>query len=414
MLKPMLAQNSAISLIFDEADGVPLLRTDEGKVSQILRNFISNALKFTERGEIRVSAARGAGESVVFSVRDQGIGVSPENLSLIFEEFHQVDGPQQRRHKGTGLGLPLSKKLAELLGGSVRVESEVGAGSTFSVEVPIRYAGPQEVLLFEEISNRPDPSRIPVLVVEDNKEMIFVYEKYLKGTGFQPIPARSLADARRALDTFRPAAILLDVLLEHESSWMLLQKLKSEAATKDIPVIVVTTVDNRNKALSLGADHFAVKPIEREWLLARLKELTPHLPRERALVIDDDEASRYVLKTLLAETRYVVLEASNGPDGLRIAEAERPDIIFIDLVMPGMGGLEVLDRLALASATRDIPTVINTSKSLSVEERERIMTRAVGILSKDRSSHEASVAALKQLLNLARSTGGALRVGGRS
>jgi CheY-like chemotaxis protein len=335
-------------------------------------------------------------------VKDQGIGISREHLALIFEEFHQVEGPHQKRHKGTGLGLPLSKKLAELLGGAVRVESEPGVGSTFSVEIPTTYTGPQEVLLFEELSSRPDPSRIPILVVEDNRETLFIYEKYFKGTGFQVIPARNLSDARRALESFRPAAILLDVLLEYENTWNLLVKIKSEEKTRDIPVLVVTTVDNQRKAKSLGADHFSVKPVDREWLLERLAESTRQLSREKVLVIDDDEASRYVMRSLLSDTRYAALEASGGEEGLRIAAAERPAIIFLDLAMPGMSGEDVLDRLSQDPILRDIPVVLNTSKVLSAEERRRLSARVAGILTKDRGSHDEALGALKQALNSAR------------
>jgi signal transduction histidine kinase/CheY-like chemotaxis protein len=403
MLKPLLAQNSSINLIFDDASGLPSLLTDEGKVSQILRNFISNALKYTEHGEVRVTAARGSAHTVIFSVKDQGIGIAPEHLTRIFDEFHQIEGPLHKKHKGTGLGLPLSKKLAELLGGVIRVESKLGVGSTFSVEIPIVYAGPQEVLLFEELSSRPDPSRIPVLVVEDNRETLFVYEKYFKGTGFQAIPARNLSDARRSLEAFRPAAILLDVLLEYENTWNLLSELKSEEKTRDIPVIVVTTVDNQRKASSLGAEYFAVKPVDRSWLLGCLKESTRHLPQERVLIVDDDEASRYVLRSLLSDTRYGVLEASGGEEGLRIAAAERPDVILLDLFMPGMNGDEVLDRMALDPVLRDIPVILNTSKVLPPEERGRLMARVAGILTKDRSSHDEALGALKQALLAARS-----------
>jgi signal transduction histidine kinase/CheY-like chemotaxis protein len=398
MLKPLLAQNSSINLVFEDTSELPPLLTDEGKVSQILRNFISNALKYTEHGEVRVTAALGSSHTMVFSVKDQGIGIAPEHQHRIFDEFHQVEGPLHKKHKGTGLGLPLSKKLAELLGGSIRVKSQPGAGSTFSAEIPIVYAGPQEVLLFEELSNRPDSSRIPVLVVEDNRETLFVYEKYLKGTGFQVVPARNLAEARRALDTFRPAVILLDVLLEYENSWNLLGSLKSEEKTRDIPVIVITTVDNQKKARGLGADHFAVKPVERAWLLERLRESTRHLPRERALIIDDDAASRYVLRSLLSDTRYEVLEACGGEEGLTIAAAERPAVILLDLFMPGMSGEEVLDRMSLDPVLRDIPVILNTSKVLPPEERGRLMSKVAGILTKDRNSHEEALGALKQAL----------------
>jgi CheY-like chemotaxis protein len=409
MLKPLLAQNSSISLVFDDVADLPPLSTDEGKVSQILRNFISNALKYTEHGEVRVSACRVNGRALRFSVRDQGIGIAAEHLPRLFEEFHQVEHPIQRRVKGTGLGLPLSKKLAELLGGSVGVQSEPGAGSTFWTDIPLVYVGPQEVLLFEELSTRPDPSRIPVLIVEDNRETLFVYERYLQGSGFQPIPARTLADARRALRSFRPAAILLDILLEHENTWTLLMEIKSDPRTREIPTIVVTTVDNQKKALSHGADHFALKPVDRDWLLARLREAAGEELGRKVLVVDDDDASRYVLRSLLADTRYGVIEASGGEEGLRLAASERPEAILLDLVMPGLDGEQVLERLAQDPAVRHIPVILNTSKTLSPDETARLSPKVAAVLSKDRSSHDAALAALRQALAVARSAGSASR-----
>ena len=404
MLRPLLAQNSSISLVFDDVSALPPLRTDEGKVSQILRNFISNALKFTEHGEVRVTASLASDRAVAFTVKDQGIGIPQEHLIRIFEEFHQVEGPLQKRHKGTGLGLPLSKKLAELLGGVITVESQPGVGSTFTAVIPLTYAGPQEVLLFEELSSRPDPARIPVLFIEDNRETLFVYEKYLKGSGFQPIPARTLAEARRALKSFRPAAIVLDILLEYENSWNLLAEVKEDERTRDIPVIVATTINNQKKAESLGADHFALKPLERDWLLDRLREAAGHGPQERVLIIDDDAASRYVLRSLLADTRYGVLEAGGGVEGLAMVASERPRIVFLDLGMPDLDGEEVLNRLALDPKLRDIPVIVNTSRVLSAEERARLSPRVAAILSKDRNSHEEALGALRQALVAAGAT----------
>jgi signal transduction histidine kinase len=219
MLRPLLAQNSSINLIFDDVSALPALHTDEGKVSQILRNFISNALKYTERGDVRISASPAPEGRILFSVEDQGIGIAPEHLQQIFEEFHQIEGPLQKMHKGTGLGLPLSKKLAELLGGVVRVKSRVASGPPFRWKSRPSTEDPRRSCCSRSLRRDPTFSRIPVLVVEDNRETLFVYEKYLKGSGFQPLPAPNLADARRALASYHPAAIVLDLLLEYENAW---------------------------------------------------------------------------------------------------------------------------------------------------------------------------------------------------
>ena len=174
MLRPLLAQNSSVSLVFEDPVGIPELYTDEAKVSQVLRNFISNALKFTERGEVRVSVRAGHDQTVVFSVADTGIGISQADQDRIFQEWEQVEGKLQKTAKGTGLGLPLSRKLAQLVGGDVYVRSQVGIGSTFFVSVPLSYTGATEAVYVPDVKRELDASRLPVLVVEDNREALFI------------------------------------------------------------------------------------------------------------------------------------------------------------------------------------------------------------------------------------------------
>ncbi|HEX7958664.1 MAG TPA: ATP-binding protein [Terriglobales bacterium] len=271
-LRPLLV-GTTVGLVFEEPEGIPPLHTDDGKVSQILRNFISNALKFTERGEVRVSARDIEGNQVVFSVADTGIGIAPEHQERIFEEFAQIENPLQRSVKGTGLGLPLSRRLAELLGGSVRLESTPGLGSTFFLTIPLRYS------------------------------------------------------------------------------------------------------QRRVVPLSGGAAHLA-------------------------LIIDDDEVARYILKGLLAGMHLDIREATTAEEGLRRALAERPDVIFLDLRLPGMSGFEALDLLQAEPETSDIHVIINTSKILDQREIERL-AKAKAILSKDNPSREAGVQRVRDALAVA-------------
>lgn len=188
MLRPMLAHNSSISLIFEEPRNIPTLYSDEGKVAQILRNFISNALKYTPEGEVRI-AARVTGNTITFSVADTGIGISPEDRERIFEDFVQLESPIQRKVKGTGLGLPLSRRLAQLLGGSISLTSTVGVGSTFSASIPLVYPGANEEPSVPQIAWQLDPAAKAILVVEDNAETLFTYEKYFQDSNYQFIPA---------------------------------------------------------------------------------------------------------------------------------------------------------------------------------------------------------------------------------
>jgi signal transduction histidine kinase/CheY-like chemotaxis protein len=390
MLRPLLSQNSSVNLVFEEPVDMPDLYTDEAKVSQILRNFISNALKFTERGDVRVSVERGHDDTVVFAVADTGIGIAPEDQERIFQEWIQVEGQRQKAVKGTGLGLPLSQKFAHLLGGNVYVKSEVGLGSTFFAAIPIHFAGATEVVYVPDVKRELDRNKLPVLVVEDNREALFIYEKYLKSTPFQVIPAKDLKEARQALHDFRPAAVVLDVLLQGEHSWELLQELKGNSSTRTIPVFVVTVVDNREKALALGADGFHAKPVERGWLVEQLEHIAKRRTERQVLIIDDDEVSRYLLKTVLAEGEFHFSEAAGGNEGLRRANEAKPDLVILDLAMPDLSGFEVLNRLKENPATANIPVIIHTSKVLNSYERS-LLSSAVAVISKETRSRELSL-----------------------
>jgi len=277
MLRPLLVTET-VRLIFDEPADTMMLYTDEAKVSQILRNFISNAIKFTEAGEIRISAVRLPDtDAVRFSVADTGLGIAPEHQQIIFEEFGQVENRLQHRVKGTGLGLPLCRKLADLLGGRVELESELGKGSVFSAVIPVTLRQEDAATAFSAAVPEPvADERLPVLVIEDNQQTRMLYEKYLRGTNFRPIPVRSLWEAEEVWTTLAPAAIVLDLNLNGEDTWRWLMETKSNELRKATPVIVATEIDDRAKGLSLGADAYFVKPVLRDELLAELVRLTMH------------------------------------------------------------------------------------------------------------------------------------------
>jgi len=396
MLRPLLL-NTSVNLVFEDPDGIPILSTDEGKVSQILRNFISNALKFTEQGEVRVSAELSDDrQKVIFHVTDTGIGIDPAHQGIIFQEFEQIENPLQRKVRGTGLGLPLSKKLAELLGGSVSLESQPGLGSTFSAAIPIVYApAPQvsDVVLAPEL----DEARLPILVIEDEIEPRLLYEKYLRGTGFQPVPARSLREARALLETFHPAAIILDIMLRGEEAWGLLPDLEMSAETREIPVLVITNIEDRQKAMALGAAAFCHKPVERRWLLENLHRVTGRRAPRKILLVDDEEVSRYVLRQLFRSPPDQVIEASNGAEGLRFAREEQPQLIMLDLLMPETSGFEVLERLRADPSTADIPVVVSTSKPLDERELALLKRHAAGFFPKSILSTAMAASELQRI-----------------
>jgi len=392
MLRPLLI-NSALSLIFEDALDLPPMYTDEAKVSQVLRNFISNALKFTEEGEIRVSVRYDRSiDAIEFAVSDTGIGIAREDQEAIFREFTQVENRLQHRVRGTGLGLPLTAKLVELLRGKLTLDSEVGVGSTFRALFPRVYAPPAAPLA--ALADVPDDPRIPVLFVEDSVETQLVYEKFLQGSAFRAMPARNLREARHGL-TLRPKIVVLDVLLIGDDTWTLLAELKRDTATRNTPIVVITEVEDQHKAIALGASAFAVKPVTREWLLRTLAELTTNW---NILLIDDDEASRYVLSRALGELRCDVVEAGTGTEGLLRARSRVPDLIFLDLNLPEMSGVEVLQRLKSDPVTANVPVIVYTSRYIDDVLSRELGGKASAVLSKQHYDRDAVVTAVRQLL----------------
>jgi CheY-like chemotaxis protein len=278
----------------------------------------------------------------------------------------------------------------------VSVESELGIGSTFTAVIPTIH----EPLLGPEPTWEVDPRRVPVLVVEDSGEAILLYDKMLGSAGFQVLGARTLRETRDALASFRPRAIILDIALKGEDAWGLLTELKRRPDLRDIPVAVVTTVEDEGKALALGADAYCRKPVDRRRLLEIVNPLVADDGSKRVLVADDEEVFRYVLRQHLLAARHVISEAATGEEALRLARAERPDLICLDLAMPDIEGTEVLRRLRADPGTRDIPVVIVTATSLDDAGRSQLAELSAHVLSKDAVSRERVLAAVDAAMRL--------------
>jgi CheY-like chemotaxis protein len=266
----------------------------------------------------------------------------------------------------------------------------------FTVRIPMQFRGATEVAHEPDSKPALDATKLQILVVEDNREALYIYQKYLKDSNFQAVPASSIREARAAMRSMRPHAILLDVLLQGEHSWEFLQGLKADPATRDIPVYVITVVDNRDKALALGADAFHPKPVDRAWLMKQLEASLSAHPSHQVLVVDDDGTSRYLLKVVLSQANYHIAEAGGGLEGLRMARELSPALIVLDLVMDDLSGFEVLEKLSNDPATRSIPVVIHTSKDLDKTERARL-SAAIDIVPKTvMSSRESALASFSE------------------
>ncbi|WP_026100295.1 ATP-binding protein [Fortiea contorta] len=397
MLRPLLVQGSSVGLIFEEPEQMQPLYSDEGKVAQILRNFISNSLKFTEQGEVRVSAVQ-TGHTVTFSVSDTGIGIATADQERIFEDFVQIESRLQKQVKGTGLGLPLSRKLAELLGGNIALKSEPGQGSTFTASIPLIYPHATEFPTSLQPLASLESTRLPILAVEDHPETLFIYEKHLQDSIYQLIATRTLNQARQVLEQLQPAAVMLDIMLEGQNGWTFLRELKGDETTRTIPVIVITIIDNEKQALALGANGFLIKPVDKLPLLNKLNTLINHNQPQKILLIDDDPAYRYLIKQLMMNTPLSILEATNGLEGLNLAQREQPNVIVLDLEMPEISGFDVLTQLKSNSVTESIPVIIHSSAQLDAQTHSRLAKQSIAILSKETDSQAMAIAQLEDAL----------------
>ena len=376
MLRTLLISTS-VELTFSAPDDLPELFTDEPKLSQILRNLISNALKFTERGGVRVSAEL-AGDLIAFRVSDDGIGIAPEDQGRIFEEFEQVENSIQSRVKGTGLGLPLARKLATLLGGSLEVASSPGVGSVFTAAIPVRFglAPPQASL--PQMQPGPGAGAGPlVLLVEGNPETRFIHENALKGTGLSLLFARDLPEARSLAGLHPPAVLVLDRMLAGEDSLHFIAEMRGSGFRGG--VLVVSVMEDSEGPLRAGADAFLAKPVDPAVLSGRVVELSLAHFGQGVMLVDDDEVNRYLLREALAPYRLRIVEARSGREALEIAARQPLSVIFLDVAMPGLTGFETLRELKEGnSRAREVPVVIHTSKDLSPAERD--LMRRLGAL----------------------------------
>jgi CheY-like chemotaxis protein/anti-sigma regulatory factor (Ser/Thr protein kinase) len=376
-----LASKKSIHLE-SHVDGAGQVPADAGKLKQMLLNLASNAIKFTnEGGHVTISASRLA-DVLDFSVSDTGIGIAAADQGHLFEEFHQLDSSISRSQEGTGLGLALTKRFVELHGGAVSVVSELGKGSTFTLRLPLvqRGAEPPAVL------SRPSDTRPLVLVVEDNVQAANLIKRYLDRGGFRSVVAVSGIEAVEKARSLLPVAITLDILLPGIDGWSVLTSLKHDEATRDIPVVVVSVVDDPELGYALGAIDYLVKPIDGKALLQRLAQykFTNKVGSQetRILVVDDEPANVEWLESVLKPAGFSVLSAPGGQEGIDLARRERLDLVLLDLMMPRVSGFDVVSALHADEKTRSIPIMVLTAKDLTSEDKRQLNGHVAAVLSK--------------------------------
>jgi diguanylate cyclase (GGDEF)-like protein/PAS domain S-box-containing protein len=391
-----------------KTDNIRFIAADRVKLKQILYNLLSNAVKFTpEGGTITLQAgatnaadlptqARNLASSsennnfLKLSVKDSGIGIKSEDLDRIFFEFEQVDNGLSRKYEGTGLGLALTKRLIELHGGEIFVESEEGMGSTFTIVMPlVDITDKEEPLTIQEypekktflnddetrpMSRRGAPPLI--LIVEDDPATSEVLTLYLVQGGYRVAHASHGDEVLQRIRELRPFTVLLDVMLPGKDGWEVLQEVKCDPELKDIPVVISSVIDNKDLGFALGASDYIVKPVDKISLLKKMEELSSCLNKRKGelciLCIDEHEDSLDLLKSYLEPSQYNIMTANSGKKGIEDAVKYRPDLIILNLMMSESDGFGIVQELKVNAVTVDIPILALTSKDLSVNDWLRL------------------------------------------
>jgi signal transduction histidine kinase/CheY-like chemotaxis protein len=371
-----LANNKRITLQIEPCGEAPLINADRARFVQILINLLSNAIKFTPpEGTVSVSY-EAQSQLVAIAVKDTGIGIPVEDQARIFDEFEQVDSSLGRTQEGTGLGLALTKRLVELHGGTIGVQSAPGEGSTFTVTVP--RAEPETAV---------NGTRGVVLVVEDDAAARELLSVYLASAGYGVQSVDRVAEVLpRALQT-HPVAITLDLALKNEMGWPALEQLKAHPETRAIPVVIVSILDEEQLGFALGASAYLNKPVSRQELLQVVERLAGEKSRTsdqpiRVLAVDDQPEALELIALALEGSRYRLMQASNGADALELLASQDPDLLIVDLVMEPLSGFDVIEAVVADPKTRHIPIVVWTARDLTSDDIDRLNGHVAARISK--------------------------------
>jgi CheY-like chemotaxis protein/two-component sensor histidine kinase len=392
-IQPLMERNGN-TFILQACPEIRSIRSDLKKLSQIIYNLLDNASKFTHQGTITLTVSRDPDPSfLLLAIQDTGIGMSPEAVGRLFKEFTQADDSTTRRYSGTGLGLALCRRFTELLDGQIWVASEVGQGSLFQVRIPIISVAR---LPKPPVSPFSSEHRGTVLVIDDDFTMRDALSRMLSKEGFWVAVASNGAEGLEMARSLRPNVITLDVLMPGIDGWEVLHQLKSDATLKDIPVILLSVLDGRDKGLALGATAILQKPVER----AELRNLVAaHCgEKEHALVllVEDDRLTREGIQRTLELEGHEVIDAEGGQEALQKLQQRRPEVIILDLLMPGMDGFQFIAELLAREDWATIPVIVLTAKQLDQEDLLRLHNPQIqAVLQKGAVSRAELVEAVK-------------------
>jgi signal transduction histidine kinase/DNA-binding response OmpR family regulator len=422
IIKPLAKKNDNV-IELDCSDGIGSIKVDIMKLRQSLLNLLSNAVKFTTGGEVILQVYRemvNNEEWVKFVVKDTGIGLSESQMESLFSAFSQADMSTTRRYGGTGLGLTISQKFCRLMGGEISVESELGKGSVFTISLPsvikqtevsgvekqieLQPVEEHKLVRVQQIDQRElkDERRSKsstILIIDDDPMACEIQQRHLSKHDYNVICVKSGEEGIKRINELSPDVILLDVMLTDMSGWQVLTYVKSQSHLVHIPVIMLTMINEKNTAYSLGATAYLTKPIDREELTATVNKCVRRAGQDSVLVIDDDADARKLARLVLENEGYSVIEAENGYLGLMRVAERIPSVILLDLLMPNMNGREFLSELELNERWDDIPVIALTAMELDESERESLENRVSMIIQKGAYSIDHVLNAVRDILD---------------
>ena len=397
-IRPMIEQNqNEVEVRFNQLPNQ--MYADSTKIRQILFNLLSNASKFTENGKITLTVNVDNcdnAQMVRFEVIDSGIGMTEDQLTRVFDEFSQADSSTTRKYGGTGLGLAISKRFCTMLGGSMSVESALNKGSNFTVMIPLAVAEKTDGEL--SIEKDVPASGKTVLVIDDDGTMHDLLRRFLVKDGFHVISAMSGEQGIKSAKELHPDVITLDVLMPGMDGWAVLKALKLDKETRNIPIIMLTMMDEKNLGFSLGATKYINKPVERNNLLSTIRSVTQHDSTNELLVVVDDPVARELIKGMLKKGGWNIAEAENGKQAIAQLKASIPTVILLDLKMPEMDGLTFLNHLRINDEWREIPVIVVTGTELTNDEIRELKNKSAVVLIKTGSDQSGLYQQLKGTL----------------
>jgi len=400
VITPLVEKNGN-ELRVRSAEDVGNMKADLTKVRQALLNLLSNASKFTDHGTIGLDVRRDDRTGrMIMTVSDTGIGMTPEQMGKLFAAFSQAETSTSSKYGGTGLGLAISRQFCRMMGGDITVQSQLGKGSAFTINLPIEVVEQQAAPPVATVPRlaTPDDGRPKVLVIDDDPVVHDLMRRFIEGEGFQVVTAASGEEGLALARTIHPNAITLDVVMPHMDGWTVLAALKADPELADIPVIMLTMMEQRDIGYTLRATDYLTKPVDRDRLSGVLAKYRNGAESPRVLIVDDDAVTREVLRRVLETEGWLIDEASDGWAAMERVEAAKPSLILLDLLMPGMDGFEFVAALRKRPDGQSIPVVIITARDLTAEDRQRLNGSVDAVMQKGAYSQEELLLDLRERL----------------